>query len=135
MSPRKKITKAAKKQEGAGMAALQGERGVSSEMKGALAKGAEAQPSLLTSAVLIGIGALMEPELLAGMVIGAGLVFASKWIPDLTGGVLRPMVKTTVKVGYAVAGAVSEAVENVQDIVAEVHAEARAEAPSAQPQA
>jgi hypothetical protein len=80
-------------------------------------------PSLLSSAVLIAIGALIEPELLVGMAIGAGIVYGSSYLPDVVGGVLRPLVKSAVKVGYAAAEAVSEAAEKVQDIAAEVRAE------------
>lgn len=101
------------------------------EQKHVIGKDSDRQPSLLTSAALIGIGALIEPELLAGMVIGAGIVYASKWLPDLVGGVLRPVVKTTVKAGYALAETVSEAVEQTQDIVAEVRSDREKEAATA----
>jgi hypothetical protein len=132
MPVRKK--KAKEEQEGPSMSPPQAERPVSSEEKErAIADRAERGPSLLTSAALIGIGALIEPELLAGMAIGAGIVFASKWIPDLVGGVLRPVVKTAVKAGYAAAEVVSEATEQVQDMVAEVRADHEREA--AHPQA
>ncbi len=95
-----------------------------SEQKGrVMAKDSDKQPSLLTSAALIGIGSLIEPELLAGMVVGAGIVFASRWLPDLVGAVLRPVLKTTVSAGYAVAEAVAGTVGETQDIVAEVRAE------------
>ncbi len=103
-----------------------------SERKGrAVGKDGEKQPSLLTSAALIGVVTVIEPELLIDMAIGAGVVFASKWLPDLVGGVLRPVVKTTVKAGYTVAEAFSEAAEEAQDIVAEVRAEREKEAASA----
>jgi hypothetical protein len=82
--------------------------GLSGHKGRVIGKDSDKQPSLLTSAALIGIGTLIEPELLAGMVIGAGIVFASKWLPDLVGAVLRPVVKTTVKAGYAVVEAVSK---------------------------
>jgi hypothetical protein len=105
------------------MSPIDAEKPRASQRKSAAGRDGENQPSLLTSAALIGIGSLIEPELLAGMVIGAGIVFASRWLPDLMGGVLRPAVKTTVRAGYAVAEAVSEAVEQTQDIVAEIRAE------------
>lgn len=83
--------------------------------------------SLLTSAALIGIGALIEPELLAGMAIGAGIVFASRWLPGIVGDVIRPVAKTAVKAGYAAASAAREmaakVTEEVEDMVAEVRAE------------
>ncbi len=118
------------------MSPPQAEKVTSSEEKEpTIAEGAERDlaPSLLSSAVLIGIGALIEPELLLGMAIGAGIVLASNRLPNLVGDVLRPMVKTAVKAGYAAAEAVSEAAEQVQDIVAEVRAEE--EQGSAAPQA
>ncbi len=91
--------------------------------RAATADGAERGPSWLTTAALIGVGALIEPELLAGMAIGAGIVLVSKWMPDLVGGVLRPVVKTVVKAGYAAAEVISEATEEVQDMAAEARAE------------
>jgi Protein of unknown function (DUF5132) len=87
--------------------------------------------ALLTSAVLIGLGALIEPELLAGMAIGAGIVLVSKWLPNIVGGAIRPIVKTAIKAGYtAVATATeiaAEAAEEVQDIAAEARAERESE--------
>jgi len=83
--------------------------------------------SLLTSAALIGIGALIEPELLAGMAIGAGIVLASKWLPDFAGDVIRPIAKTAVKAGYAAVAATREAVAEVTEEVEDMMAEARAE--------
>ncbi len=83
--------------------------------------------SMLTTAGLIGVAALIQPELLVGMAIGAGLAMASNWLPDLVGGTVRPMVKTAIKAGYAAASmareVVAEASESVQDIVAEARAE------------
>ena len=83
--------------------------------------------SMLTTAALISVAALIEPELLVGMAIGAGVAMASNWLPDLVGGTVRPIVKTAIKAGYAAASmareAVAEASEGVQDIVAEARAE------------
>ncbi len=118
------------------MSPPQAEKAISSERKErVITNGAEHEgaPSLLSSAVLIGIGALIEPELLVGMAIGAGIVYASKYLPDTLEGVLRPVVRTAVKAGYAAAEAVSGAAEHVQDIIAEVRAEEEKEA--AHPQA
>ncbi len=83
-------------------------------------------PSLATAA-LVGAGlAILEPEFIPGMLIGAGALLAPKILPGL-GGMLRPMVKGVVKAGYAasmtVREAVAEAGENMQDIVAEARAE------------
>jgi len=83
--------------------------------------------SLMSSAVLIGAMALLEPELLVGMAIGAGIVLASGITSSIIGDLVRPVVKTTVKTGYAVATMaremVAEATEEVQDAVAEARAE------------
>ncbi len=83
-------------------------------------------PSLATAA-LVGVGvAILEPEFIPGMLIGAGALLAPKILPGL-GNLLRPMVKGVVKAGYAATMAVRESVaeagENVQDMVAEARAE------------
>lgn len=87
--------------------------------------------SLASTAALIGIVALIEPELLAGMALGASIVMVSKYAPDLFGGILRPVLKTVVKAGYAAAATASEMVaeanEQVQDALAEVQAEMQTE--------
>ena len=87
--------------------------------------------NIFAAAALIGIGALIEPELLVGMAIGGGLVLGSSLIWNLvgqvTGGVVRPVVKSAVKAGYMVASqvqeTVAEAAEQVHDMVAEARAE------------
>jgi Protein of unknown function (DUF5132) len=83
--------------------------------------------SMLTTGALIGVAALVQPELLVGMAVGAGIAMASNWLPDLVGGTVRPLVKTAIKAGYAAATMaremVSEASESVQDMVAEARAE------------
>jgi hypothetical protein len=86
-------------------------------------------PSLATAA-LIGVGvAIIEPELIPGMLIGAGVWLVPKLLPAL-GGILRPVVKGAVKAGYsatmAVREVVAEAGEQVEDIVAEARAEHQA---------
>lgn len=83
-------------------------------------------PSFATAA-LIGVGvALIEPELIPGMLIGAGAWAAPKLLPAL-GSMLRPMVKGVVKAGYSATMAMremaAEATEHVEDIVAEARAE------------
>lgn len=88
--------------------------------------------AFVASAALIGIGALFEPELLGGMLLGAGAVYVSRGLP-LIGGVLRPLVKTVVRVGYA-AGAkasemIAEASEEVQDMIAEARTDYRGPQP------
>jgi Protein of unknown function (DUF5132) len=83
--------------------------------------------SMLTTGALIGVAALIEPELLVGMAVGAGIATASNWLPDLVGGTIRPLVKTAIKAGYAAATMaremMAEASESVQDMVAEARAE------------
>jgi len=83
-------------------------------------------PSIATAA-LVGVGvAILEPELIPGILIGAGAVLAPRILPAL-GGLLRPMVKGIVKAGYSAAISVrevmAEAGEEVEDMVAEVKAE------------
>ena len=83
--------------------------------------------SVLTTGALIGVTALIEPELLVGMAVGAGIAMASNWLPDLFGGTIQPLVKTAIKAGYAAATMareiISEASESVSDMVAEARAE------------
>ncbi len=75
--------------------------------------------SLVTAAALIGGVALLEPELMAGMVIGAGATILSGWI----GGAFRPLLKAGVKAAYTAVEVVSHAAEEVQDLLAEARAE------------
>jgi hypothetical protein len=83
--------------------------------------------AVLTTGALIGVAALIQPELLAGMAVGAGIAVASNWLPDVAGGFIRPLVKAVFKAGYAAATMareiVSEASESVEDILAETRAE------------
>ncbi|MBV8773847.1 MAG: DUF5132 domain-containing protein [Deltaproteobacteria bacterium] len=83
--------------------------------------------TMLTTGALIGVTALLEPELLVGMAVGAGIATVSNWFPDLVGGTVRPLVKTAIKAGYAAAvmarEMVSEASETMSDVVAEARAE------------
>jgi hypothetical protein len=76
--------------------------------------------SILAPAALIGAGLLIEPELLGGALLGAGVVYG--W--PLIGRVLRPMVKTALEVGYSAATSVNELVsdagQSIQDVIAEV---------------
>lgn len=83
-------------------------------------------PSLLTSAALIGVGALIEPELLAGMAIGAGIVLVSRWFPNIVGDLVRPVARTAVRAGYAAATAAREVVAEVTEELEDIMAEARA---------
>jgi hypothetical protein len=87
--------------------------------------------SKVATAAIIGLGAaLIEVELIPGMLIGAAAVLAPSLFPKL-GIVLRPLIKTTVKAGYALAArtreTMAEAGEQFQDLVAEAKAEAEHE--------
>jgi hypothetical protein len=75
--------------------------------------------SVLTAAALIGGVALLEPELIAGMAIGAGAALLSGW----AGNVFRPVLKAGVKAAYSAADMVSHAAQNVQSAVSEARAE------------
>ncbi len=83
-------------------------------------------PSMAT-VVLVGAGvAIIEPELIPGMLIGAGAWLAPKLLPSI-GNMLRPAVKGIVKAAYSATNAVrevaAEAGEQMEDIVAEARAE------------
>jgi hypothetical protein len=82
--------------------------------------------SAITSAAIIGIGALLEPELLGGMLLGAGAVYASRKLPQITQ-FFGPLFRTAVRAGYAAAASASELIaeasEQVQDTIAEARVE------------
>jgi hypothetical protein len=79
------------------------------------------------SVALVGLGvALIEVELIPGMLIGVAAMMFPKLAPRL-GNVVRPLVKSAVRAGVVITErareTVAEATEQVQDIVAEVRAE------------
>lgn len=83
--------------------------------------------SKIATVAAIGIGAaLIEAELIPGILIGIGAMLAPKLVPQL-GSALRPLVKSVVKAGYSLAEKgreiAAETSEQIQDIVAEVKAE------------
>lgn len=83
-------------------------------------------PDLATATVIgVGVG-IVQPELIPGMLIGAGATVLPKLLPGVTG-LLRPLVKTVVKAGYIAAVNVREFAagigEQFEDIVAESRAE------------
>jgi hypothetical protein len=89
--------------------------------------GLEKEKPGLATAALVGIGvAIIEPELIPGILIGVGAAFAPKLLPAL-GGAMRPVVKGVVKAGYSMVASVqemaAEARENMEDMVAEAKAE------------
>lgn len=77
---------------------------------------------IIGTTVLIGAGMLLEPELLAGALIGAGVVYG---LP-LVGQILRPLATTAVQLGYsavATAGGLLAGARNeVEGIVANARA-------------
>ncbi len=64
--------------------------------------------SLMPSAALIGVGLLLESELLVGVALGTGIVIASKWLPQAVGDTVQPIVNSTVKACYSAAAKTSE---------------------------
>lgn len=98
----------------------------------ALQRGADAlsgEMGGLATAAAIGLGAaLIEAELVPGIVLGAAAMLLGKVFPQLNEGV-RPLMKAAVGAGLAVADKtrtmLAEAGEQMQDVVAEVRAERR----------
>lgn len=82
--------------------------------------------SVATAATVVVGAALIESELIPGLVIGAGAVLLGMMFPQVRH-VVRPVLKTAVRAGMAVADrareVVAEAGEQVQDVVAEVQSE------------
>jgi hypothetical protein len=76
---------------------------------------------IVTSAVLIGAGILLEPELLGGALIGAGVVYG---LP-LVGRILRPVATTAVQLGYSAVASVGDLLAGARDQVHEIVANAR----------
>lgn len=78
--------------------------------------------SIVASAALIGVGALIQPELFVGMLVGAGAVLASRNL-DRIREAARPLIRNAVRTGYAAtikaAEMASEASEEFQDFLAE----------------
>jgi hypothetical protein len=76
---------------------------------------------------LVGLGvALIEEELLAGMLLGVAAMAFPNLVPRL-GRAVRPLLKTAVRAGYGLAAKTRETVaevgEQFEDVVAEVRAE------------
>ena len=90
--------------------------------------------TIVSAAALLGLGAIIQSEILAGMAIGAGVVLAARAASRLTTDVVRPLAKTAIKAGYAAASKLSElaaeAGEEVQDLVAEARSEYEGQKPS-----
>src|SRR5262249_38962935 len=86
-------------------------------------------PNLATAVVVGGAIAALEPELIPGILVGVGATMVPKLLPAV-GTILRPVVKTVVKVGYEVVASAREAAaevgEQFEDMVAEAEAEREA---------
>ena len=80
----------------------------------------------LTVAAVGVAAALIEVDLIPGLLLGVAAMLAPDLLPKIGNG-LRPLVKGAVRAGYNVASkakeSVAEASEHFQDIVAEVKAE------------
>lgn len=89
--------------------------------------GLVADVSAVTTATVVGAAAaILEAELLPGILIGAGAMLVGKMFPRVTRGV-RPLAKMIVRGGIAMTDKAREAMaetgEQFQDMVAEVRAE------------
>jgi hypothetical protein len=76
---------------------------------------------------LVGLGvALIEEELLAGMLLGVAAMAFPNLVPKL-GRAVRPLLKSAVRAGYGLAAKTRETVaevgEQFEDVIAEVRAE------------
>lgn len=74
------------------------------------------------AAIVVG-AALIEVELIPGLIIGAGAILLGKLFPEL-GAYVRPAVKSAVRAGFSMSQkareVMAEASEQVHDLVAEV---------------
>ena len=78
--------------------------------------------TIIGSAALIGAGMLLEPELLGGALIGAGVVYGL----SLIGLILRPLATTAVQLGYSTVASVGDLLTGARDQVQGIVANARA---------
>ena len=77
---------------------------------------------IVASAALIGTGMLLEPELLGGALIGAGVVYGLPFV----GQILRPVATIAVLLGYSAVASVGEVLAGARDQVQGIVANARA---------
>ena len=79
-----------------------------------------------TAAAIVVGAALIEMELIPGLIIGAGAILLGKLFPEMSGYV-RPVVKSAVRAGFSatqkIREVMAEASEQVHDLVAEVKKE------------
>jgi hypothetical protein len=78
---------------------------------------------LLASAGLIGAGILIEPELLGGVLIGAGIMYGLPLMSRL----LSPVMNSAVEIGYSAVASVSDLVAGAIDEVHEAVATIRSD--------
>jgi hypothetical protein len=91
------------------------------------AEGSNDLGTKIATVAAVGVAAaLIEAELVPGILLGAAAVLAPNVFPKLSGS-MRPLVKSAIRAGYKLAGktreTLAEASEQFQDIVAEVKAE------------
>jgi hypothetical protein len=76
-----------------------------------------------TAAALVIGAALIEVQLIPGLIIGAGAILMGKMFPEMSGYV-RPAIKGAMRAGFSMTQkareVMAEASEQVQDLVAEV---------------
>jgi hypothetical protein len=79
--------------------------------------------AVATAAAIVVGAALIEVELIPGLIIGAGAILLGKLFPEMSGYV-RPLIKSAVRAGFSMSQkareVVAEASEQVHDLVAEV---------------
>lgn len=79
--------------------------------------------SVATAAAVVVGAALIEVELIPGIIIGAAAILLGKFFPEV-GDYVRPAIKGAMRAGYSMAQkareVVAEASEQVHDLVAEV---------------
>lgn len=78
--------------------------------------------SFATAALVLGGLALIQPELIPGMAVGAGVALLSPSMSRIVTA-LRPALKAAVKAAYTAAEAVAVATEEIEDLIAEARAE------------
>lgn len=96
--------------------------------------------SIATAAAIVVGAALIEVELIPGLVIGAGAMLLSKLFPEM-GDYVRPAIKGALRVGFSMAQKAQELMaetsEQAHDLVAEVMHEQKhphaSKAPVAEP--
>ena len=97
--------------------------GASNGTTGRIQHGEAGGGRLLASVALIGAGVLIEPELLGGALLGAGIVYG---LP-LAGRLFRPVITSAVQLSSSAVAAVGDllavARDQVQDIVATAQAD------------